>query len=461
MNVHFIAIGGAVMHNLAIALHKKGYEVSGSDDEIFEPSRSRLASYGLLPEKQGWNPARITPDLDTVILGMHAREDNPELIRARELGLQIQSFPEFLYEQTRKKIRVVIGGSHGKTTITSMIMHVLKYHAVAFDYMVGSIVDGFETMVGLNESSGIAVFEGDEYLSSALDRRPKFHLYKPHIALISGIAWDHMNVFPTYENYLEQFRIFIDKTQVGGSLIYSADDPEVRNLVKSSGRLLDFIPYHGHPYRIWEGKTYLIDDDKEYPVSIFGHHNMQNINGAKRVCEMFGISNEMFYLAIQSFKGAGKRMQLLEENEQTSVFLDFAHAPSKVKATTSALKEQYPERWLTAVLELHTFSSLNADFLPLYEATMVEADKPIVYFNPETVAHKKLPEISVDQVKNAFKQPDLWVYNDAGKLVKDLLNSGWKGSNLLIMTSGNFDGQDLHALAESITSQENQDHLPV
>ncbi len=460
MNVHFIAIGGAVMHNLAIALHKKGYMVSGSDDEIFEPSHSRLDRYGLLPDKQGWDPEKITPDLDTVILGMHARDGNPELEEARKLGLQIQSFPEFLYEQTRDKTRVVIGGSHGKTTITSMIMHVLKFHDLSFDYMVGSIVEGFETMVGLSESSEIAVFEGDEYLSSALDRRPKFHLYKPHVALISGIAWDHMNVFPTYENYLEQFRIFIDKTEVGGTLIYSADDPEVTNLVKSSGRLLDYIPYRVHPNTIREGKTFLLDNEQEISVSVFGQHNMQNINGAKLVCETLGIKNEMFYEAIQNFTGAGKRMQLLQENEQTAIYLDFAHAPSKVRATTSALKEQYPESWLTAVLELHTFSSLNADFLPLYEATMLSADKAIVYFNPETVAHKKLPEITRDQINAAFKQPDLWIYNDAEKLVKDLLDSEWNGSNLLIMTSGNFDGQDLETLAKSIISQEDQDHPP-
>lgn len=450
MNVHFIAIGGAVMHNLAIALHKKGYVVSGSDDEIFEPSRSRLKKYGLLPDKQGWDPKKIIPDLDTVILGMHARDSNPELEKARKLGLQIQSFPEFLYEQTRDKTRLVIGGSHGKTTITSMIMHVLKFHNLSFDYMVGSIVEGFETMVGLSESSDLAVFEGDEYLSSALDRRPKFHLYKPHIALISGIAWDHMNVFPTYENYLEQFRIFIDKTEPGGSLIYSADDPEVTNLVKSSSRLLDYIPYRVHPNRIEGGKTYLLDDKNEHPISVFGQHNMQNINAAKLVCEMIGINNDMFYHAIQHFTGAGKRMQLLQHNDQTAIYLDFAHAPSKVRATTSALKEQYPERWLTAVLELHTFSSLNADFLPHYEKTMLAANKAIVYFNPETVAHKKLPEISTEKVKEAFNQPELWVYNDASKLAKDLIDSEWNGSNLLIMTSGNFDGQDLDELAKTI-----------
>jgi UDP-N-acetylmuramate: L-alanyl-gamma-D-glutamyl-meso-diaminopimelate ligase len=335
-----------------------------------------------------------------------------------------------------------------------MIMHVLKYHDVSFDYMVGSIVEGFETMVGLSDSSEIAVFEGDEYLSSALDRRPKFHLYRSHISLISGIAWDHMNVFPTYENYVAQFRIFIETTEMGGSLIYSADDPEVVNLARSSKRSLDYIPYREHPHLMKGGNTCLLVDGKEYPVSVFGRHNMQNINAAKKVCEILGVNDEMFYSAIQSFAGAGKRMQLLEKNEHTAIYLDFAHAPSKVRATTAALKEQYPERWLTAVLELHTFSSLNADFLPQYQATMLAADKAIVYFNPHTVAHKKLPEISFEQVKTAFNQPDLWIYNDAYKLVNDLLNSEWKGSNLLIMTSGNFDGQDLPFLAQQIISAE-------
>jgi UDP-N-acetylmuramate: L-alanyl-gamma-D-glutamyl-meso-diaminopimelate ligase len=454
MRIHFIAIGGAVMHNLALALQKKGFRVTGSDDEIFEPSRSRLEKAGLLPEKEGWDRESITRYIDVVILGMHARPDNPELLRAQELGLQIKSFPEFLYEQTLNKTRVVIGGSHGKTTITSMIMHVLRHHGVSFDYMVGSAIEGFETMVGFSESSEIAVFEGDEYLASTLDRRPKFHLYKPHIAVISGIAWDHMNVFPTWEDYLGQFRIFIDKTMPGGSLIYSRDDKEVTKLVEASRGELNYVPYHEHPSRIIKGKTYLIHEDRTYPVSVFGRHNMQNISAAISVCELLGISPKMFYQAIQGFKGAAKRMQLLEENRQTAVYLDFAHAPSKVEATTLALKEQYPERWLTAVLELHTYSSLSADFLPQYEATMLATDKAIVYFSPNTVAHKKLPEISVDQVKAAFKQPDLWVYTDAEKLVGDLINSGWKGSNLLIMTSGNFDGQDLSALARSIIHED-------
>ncbi len=362
MRIHFIAIGGAVMHNLAIALHKKGYKVSGSDDEIFEPSRGRLDKYGLLPGKEGWDPDIITPDIDVIILGMHARDGNPELAKARELVnlqktqkaagpvLKIQSFPEFLYEQTANKKRIVIGGSHGKTTITSMLMHVLRDQGVKFDYMVGSIVEGFETMVGLSEDSEIAVFEGDEYLSSALDRRPKFHLYKPHIALISGIAWDHMNVFPTEENYIDQFRIFIEKIEAGGSLIYCSQDPVLKNLISTSGRLLDYIPYRVLPSEITGGKTSLLDNGLKYPVSVFGKHNMQNLSAARTVCELLGICHEDFYKSIASFTGAGKRMQKLEEKESTAVFLDFAHAPSKVKATTTALKEQYPDRKLTAVL---------------------------------------------------------------------------------------------------------------
>jgi len=475
MRIHFIAIGGAVMHNLAIALHKKGYHVSGSDDEIFEPSRGRLDKYNLLPGKEGWDPDMITNDIDVIILGMHAREGNPELVKAREIvrkqeseqksdpGLQgkprlkIQSFPEFLYEQTADKKRIVIGGSHGKTTITSMIMHVLQHQGIKFDYMVGSIVEGFETMVGLSEESEIAVFEGDEYLSSALDRRPKFHLYKPHIALISGIAWDHMNVFPTEENYLDQFRIFIEKTEVGGSMVYSTDDPTLGEIIKSSSRLLDYIPYREHPSEIRKGKTYLLYNGDQYPVSVFGRHNMQNLNGARTICELLGVDHLNFYKAIESFTGAGKRMQKLGEKESTAVFLDFAHAPSKARATTTALKEQYPGRKLTAVLELHTFSSLNADFLPHYKGALYAADRAIVYFNPKTVEHKNLPALSEAEVKTAFsddsgkqKNKDLRVCSDAEKLMEDLIQSNWTNTNLLIMTSGNFDGQDLPSLASKI-----------
>lgn len=438
------------MHNLVIALHKKGYNVSGSDDEIFEPSRSRLASYGLLPEQTGWDPERITPDLDVVILGMHARKGNPELEKCRKLGLRIQSFPEFLYEQARDKRRIVIGGSHGKTTITSMVMHVLNYHGIRFDYMVGSQVEGFETMVGLYDDSEIAVFEGDEYLTSALDKRPKFHVYSPHIALISGIAWDHINVFPREEDYLDQFRIFIDKIEVGGSLVYCMEDIILKDLVKTSGRILDYIPYREHPSEIVNGRTFLLDNGNKYPIRIFGHHNMQNINGAMTICELLGIGHENFYKAICSFTGAARRMQVIKESDETAVFLDFAHAPSKVKATTKALREQYPERQLTAVLELHTFSSLNAEYLPRYRDSMESADTAIVYFNPKTVTHKKLPDITPAQIKTAFNKKGLQVYTQSEELFKDLLGFNWSNRNLLVMTSGNFDGQDLEAFAARI-----------
>ena len=451
MKVHFIAIGGAVMHNLAIALHKKGCEVTGSDDEIFEPSRSQLEKHGLLPGDTGWNDERITTGLDTVILGMHAREDNPELKKALALGIPVRSFPEYLFEQTKNKKRIAIGGSHGKTTITSMVMHVLRTHDICFDYMVGSQIEGFETMVGLSDESGIAVFEGDEYLSSALDRRPKFHHYKPHIALLSGIAWDHMNVFPEYETYLDQFRIFIEQIEEGGMLIYCLEDPELVKLVRSSDHPLDFVSYRQHPNRIEVGKTFLKVRDTEYQVPVFGKHNMQNISGARLVCNTLGINDELFYKAIQSFPGAQKRMQLLAENQSTSVYLDFAHAPSKVKATSGALKEQFPHRKLVAVLELHTYSSLNAEFIPEYRDSLKTADTAMVYFNPRTIEHKKLPPLTKQEVKKAFGRPDLEVFNDANLLMHELRQRDWNHNNLLIMTSGDFDGQELENFALDIT----------
>jgi UDP-N-acetylmuramate: L-alanyl-gamma-D-glutamyl-meso-diaminopimelate ligase len=450
MKVHFIAIGGAVMHNLAIALHKKGYQVTGSDDEIFEPSKGRLEKHGLLPDKMGWDAGRIKPGLDTVILGMHAREGNPELDRAITLGIPVRSFPEYLFEQTENKKRVVIGGSHGKTTITSMIMHVLKLNNINFDYMVGSQIEGFETMVGLSDKSEIAVFEGDEYLSSALDKRPKFHLYKPHIALLSGIAWDHMNVFPSYENYLDQFELFIEQIEHNGTLVYFGEDPDLQKLVRYSKNQPDFVPYSVHPNSIRTGKTYLETSEGEIEVPIIGRHNMQNINGAKNVCNILGIPDDKFYKAISSFPGAKKRLQLLSQNENTSVYLDFAHAPSKVKATSSALKEQFPDHNQVAVLELHTYSSLNAEFLPQYRHTLNAADVGMVYFNPKTIEHKKLPALSLNQVKEAFGRSDLEVHNSADSLMEKLHKMDWTKRNLLIMTSGNFDGYDLEALARRI-----------
>ena len=450
MRIHFIAVGGSAMHNLAIALHKKGYTVSGSDDEIFEPSRTRLAGYGLLPEPIGWNPARISHDLDAVILGMHARAGNPELLRAQELGLKIYSYPEFLYEQTKDKTRVVIGGSHGKTTITSMIMHVLRENHVAFDYMVGAQLEGFETMVGLSESAQIAVFEGDEYLSSPTDRRPKFHLYHPHIAVLSGIAWDHINVFPTFEGYVEQFRIFARLIESGGTLFYYEGDEHLK-LIAGEQHHIRTEGYNIHPYITEDHTTYLKEGDREIRLNIFGEHNLQNISAAKSVCLALGLSDEQFYRAVRTFNGAARRLEILSENGHSTVFRDFAHSPSKLLATARAVKKQFPDRKLVACMELHTFSSLKKEFLPHYKGSMEDADLAFVYFNPQTVEHKKLEPITPDMVSEGFQKAGLQVYTDSTELFAILRNIDWKEANLLLMSSGNFDGRDLPAFAQEIT----------
>ncbi|MEZ4800575.1 MAG: Mur ligase family protein [Flavobacteriales bacterium] len=452
MKVHLIAIGGSAMHNLAIALHDKGVKVTGSDDEIFEPSKSRLAKRGILPEAIGWFPEKITSDLDAVILGMHARKDNPELLKAQELGLSIFSYPEYIYEQTKDKLRVVIGGSHGKTSITAMILHVLHHNQVECDYMVGAQLDGFDCMVRLSHTAKIAILEGDEYLSSPIDLRPKFHLYQPDIALLSGIAWDHINVFPTFEIYVDQFKIFLDKIPASGALVYCAADAEVKKLAENHEGKFEKIPYLTHAHHIENGVSILETNNGEVPLEIFGDHNLQNLNGARLVCEKLGVSSTDFYKAIQSFKGAARRLELVKKNDQTAIYKDFAHSPSKLKATTSALKNQYDNRQLIACMELHTFSSLNANFLGEYEGSMAAADKAFVYFNPHTIEHKKLPPISVEQVENAFGSENVEVFTDSKSLVERLEQTEWNHKNLLMMTSGNFDGVDFVELAEKLLS---------
>lgn len=449
MHIHFIAIGGSAMHNLAIALHKKGYRVSGSDDEIFEPSRSRLNQHGLLPKIQGWDPDAISPQIDVIILGMHARSDNPELLRAQQLGLKIYSYPEYLYEQTKDKTRVVIGGSHGKTTTTSMVMHVLKYHGVDFDYMVGANIEGFDTMVGLNNTSKIAVFEGDEYLSSPIDLRPKFLHYKPNIALITGIAWDHINVFPTFEGYVEQFQLFADSIEPGGSLVWFEGDPLLQKIAHKLPSGLPSYPYQALPNYVEGNKTIIDLPTGRFPLQIFGEHNLQNIAGAKQVCALLGIDEQKFLEAIATFKGSSRRLEVVAENEQTVVFFDFAHSPSKLKATTTAVREQYPQRKLVAVMELHTFSSLKKEFLPQYDACMSAAHEAYVYFNPHTIEHKKLEMISPEQVKNAFGG-GVEVYTNADLLFEKLGNIDLTNKNLLIMTSGNFSGKDIKTFGKNI-----------
>ena len=453
MKIHFIAIGGSAMHNLAIALHKKGYQVSGSDDEVFDPSRRRLLQHGLLPGIYGWFPEKITPDLDAVILGMHARADNPELVKAREMGLKVYSYPEFLYEQSKNKTRVVIGGSHGKTTITSMILHVLQYHKIETDYMVGAQLEGFEVMVRLSDHAPFMIMEGDEYLSSPIDRRPKFHLYKPHIALLSGIAWDHINVFPTFDNYLEQFRQFIELIEDNGKLIYCSDDPELEKLANENlSPNLNLYPYRLPVFEVTDGKTFIVDKEFRYKLRIFGRHNLLNINGARLVCQQLGISSEMFYKSMESFRGASNRLEKIFDQNGTVIYRDFAHAPSKVKSTTSAVKEQFAEKPLIACLELHTFSSLNRDFLDQYAGSLDSADHALVFFSPHAIQMKKLPDLDPEIVRQAFRKEGLEVFTSTAMLSSRLEILGQGEACFLFMSSGNFGGLNLNELAKNITN---------
>lgn len=440
MRVHFIAIGGSAMHNLALALHDKGEHITGSDDAIFEPSKSRLQAKGLLPEQEGWFPEKITTDLDAVILGMHAKSDNPELLKAQELGLKIYSYPEFIYEHSKNKTRVVIGGSHGKTTITSMILHVMNYHNVAVDFLVGAQLEGFTNMVHLTKENDFMVIEGDEYLSSPTDLRPKFHLYKPNIALISGIAWDHINVFPTFENYVDQFKIFIDKITNGGILIYNEDDETVKQIVEEAEKPIRKLPYSLPEYTIDNGVTYLETLDGSMPIEVFGAHNLSNLAGAKWICQNMGIDEAEFYEAIASFKGASKRLEKIAQTPTAVAYKDFAHSPSKVKATTQAVKKQYPDKKLVACLELHTYSSLNTEFLTEYQGALDAADVAVVFYSPDAVAIKKLEEISKEQIEKAFNREDLIVYTNPDEFKSFLLVQEFTDSVLLLMSSGNYGG---------------------
>jgi UDP-N-acetylmuramate: L-alanyl-gamma-D-glutamyl-meso-diaminopimelate ligase len=440
MRTHFIAIGGSAMHNLALALHHKGYRVTGSDDAIFEPSKARLEKNGLLPAEMGWFPEKITSDIDAIILGMHAKADNPELLKAQELGLKIYSYPEFLYEQSKHKTRVVIGGSHGKTTITSMILHVMNYNHIKVDYMVGAQLEGFDTMVHLTEENDFIVLEGDEYLSSPMDRRPKFHLYNPNIALISGIAWDHINVFPTYDNYVEQFEIFIRKITNGGMLVYNADDSEVKRVAEAATNPIRKIAYSTPAYTVENGVTLLETPEGPMPIEVFGAHNLNNLAGAKWICQSMGVDEADFYEAIASFKGASKRLEKIAESKSTVAYKDFAHSPSKVSATTKAVREQYPDRKLVACLELHTYSSLNPEFLAEYEGALDNADVAVVFYSPDAVKIKKLEEISYAQISDAFKRDDLVIYTNPEDFREYLFTADLANSALLLMSSGNYGG---------------------
>jgi len=450
MHIHFIAIGGSAMHNLALALHQKGDTITGSDDEIFEPSKTRLQKANILPKTFGWFPEKITSKLDAVILGMHAKEYNPELLKAKELGLKIYSYPEYLYEHSKNKTRVVIGGSHGKTTITAMILHVMHYHQKEVDYMVGAQLEGFETMVHLTKENDFIVLEGDEYLSSPIDRRPKFHLYKPNIALLSGIAWDHINVFPTFENYVEQFQIFVDSIVKGGSINYNDEDAEVVRVVEASQNSIRKIGYQTPTYTIENGVTLLETPEGHMPVEIFGEHNLNNLAGAKWICQHLGVDEDDFYEAISSFKGASKRLEKIVESKDFVAYKDFAHSPSKVEATTKAVKAQYPDRKLIACLELHTYSSLNPQFLKEYRGALDTADVAVVFYSPHALEIKKLEPITKEQISNAFQRKDLVIYTDAKAFKEFLFAQDFKNSTLLLMSSGNYGGLDFDKMKEII-----------
>jgi UDP-N-acetylmuramate: L-alanyl-gamma-D-glutamyl-meso-diaminopimelate ligase len=449
MNVHFTAIGGSAMHNLAIALSRKGEIVTGSDDEIFEPSRTRLQKQGILPDKLGWDATKITTDLDAVILGMHARIDNPELLKAKELNIPIYSYPEYLYEQSKNKIRVVIGGSHGKTTITSMLLHAINKLGINVDYMVGAQLEGYDCMVKLSEDAKIMILEGDEYLSSPIDRRPKFHLYQPMIAIISGIAWDHINVFPTFENYVEQFDIFCSLIDPKGLLIFNNEDEEVNKLGEKYSSTIKTTPYSTPEFKPKDNGTILTFEGNTYDLKIFGPHNLQNLIGAMRLGEAIGIAPSDFLNAMSDFTGAGKRLQKVIEKGDFVLYKDFAHSPSKLKATTNAIKHQYPTRKVVACMELHTFSSLKKEFLPHYKNAMEKADIAVVYYSPEVVEHKKLEPITKELVFDGFGG-NIQVKNETAEVLAFIQSQNWENSVLLMMSSGNFDGIDYDALGEEL-----------
>lgn len=451
MRVHFIAIGGSAMHNLAIALHLKGYAVSGSDDEIFEPSRSRLRQQGLLPEQEGWFPEKLTNKIDAVILGMHARADNPELLKAQEMGLRIFSYPEYLYNQSRNKKRVVIAGSHGKTTITSMILHVLEDAGIETDYMVGAQLEGFEVMVRLSETAEWMVMEGDEYLTSPIDRIPKFLHYHPHIAVISGIGWDHVNVFPTFENYLDQFRTFIDSIEQGGTLIYCAEDIHVRKISESYAG--NKLPYYQHNCSTNDNQVFIEHLGKHYPLQIFGNHNLTNLNAAREVCNLMGVNDASFYQSISSFRGASLRLEKIAANDGLVVYRDFAHAPSKLKASVEALRKKYADYQLVVCFELHTFSSLSASFMQYYAGALDAADLAVVFYDPHAVALKRLEKVSHDFIKEAFGRTDLLVVSENKSLSVFLKQMIQAPSVIAFMSSGSFGGIKLHDFAAEIINK--------
>ena len=442
MKIHFIAIGGSAMHNLAIALKLKGFLISGSDDVIREPSKSRLAKYTLLPESEGWFPEKIKKDLDAIVLGMHAKKDNLELLEAKKNDLKIYSYPEFIFEMSKDKLRVVIGGSHGKTSITSMILHVLNIQNIETDFMVGAQLSGFDVMVKLSKKSKFIVLEGDEYLSSVIDPRPKFHLYKPNFAVLSGIAWDHINVFKTFEDYCNQFKIFIETIEDNGILVYNSNDIHVSNVIKSIKKKIKMIPYSIIKNEIINGITNIRFERGLFPIQLFGKHNLENISAACQICTLMGVEKIDFFNAIKTFKGADNRLELIYKSNSSFVYKDFAHSPSKVKATVNAIKLQYPNKKLIVAFELHTYSSLNPVFIKKYRNTLKNADDCIISFSEKNMKIKGFQPISHELINSAFNHQKINIANDLLSFEQILLSFDLSNSVLLLMSSGNFNGFD-------------------
>lgn len=450
--IHFIAIGGSVMHNLAICLKLLDNQVTGSDDMFFDPSKSNLKRHGLLPDNEGWHPERVHGQLDYVILGMHAKNDNPELLKAKDLGLKIYSFPEFIHEVSKEKTRIVVAGSHGKTSITSMILHVLNKAGKSFDYLVGAQLEGFDTMVKISDAP-IMIIEGDEYTTSPLDLTPKFLHYNHHFACITGIAWDHFNVFPTLDIYEEQFLKFINQTPNDGKVFYAEVDQALCKIIeRAEPNEEQLIPYNALESKIEDNRTIVLWEGREIPLQVFGDHNLQNLNAARLLLNQVAISDDEFFEHIQSFTGASKRLELIGQNDFSTIYKDFAHAPSKLKATSEAVTKQFKDRNLTSVLELHTFSSLNKQFIHQYEGCYDLPEQAIVFINPEAVKAKKLEMISENELVDAFKRKDLKLFTDAEKLEQFILSQDWNNRNLLLMSSGNFGGLDIEKIKDTILS---------
>lgn len=448
--VHFIAIGGSVMHNLAITLKRLGYEVSGSDDKIYDPSKSRLQKQNLLPKKIGWNPEIINTEIDFIVLGMHAKKDNPELLRALKLGCKIFSYPELIYEFSKSKTRIVIGGSHGKTTVTSMILHVLNFYNINVDYLLGAQIEGFENMVNITESNEFILIEGDEYLSSPIDNSPKFHKYNSNIALITGIAWDHINVFPSLENYITQFEKFIETVSDGGVIVFNNNDDIVRDLINNSTKPIRKIQYNQVDHEIIDGITYINTSEGNIPLKVYGNHNLSNLCAAKQICALLGVFDDEFYSAIANFKGASNRLETIFRDKNKIIIKDFAHSPSKLKATIDAVKNQFSNKNIIAVYELHTLSSFNNEFIKQYLSTMNNADIKIVYFDSEVLQKRSVNNIDVDSIKNYFGSNDLTVVYNKSLLFNKILNQDFQNSVLLLMSSGNFSSMNIKSLIENI-----------